>query len=129
MQSGWRVGVHHNPTPGPADGEFFYGHTWVTLCLLSSHPLWGVIALPLLSYIACWILNQWMYTLVELVSWDASKEELTNRCERPWDNPLRRPSHAGKRRTIALQMLTNRLFWRGCPNDLSLGKHVTQSLT
>lgn len=43
------AGVHHNPTPGPADGEWMYGHNWVSLCLLTKHSLWGVIALPLRS--------------------------------------------------------------------------------
>ena len=43
------AGVHHNPTPGPADGEWLYGHNWVTLAWLATHPLWSVIALPLRS--------------------------------------------------------------------------------
>jgi len=43
------AGVHHNPTPGPAGGEFVYGHVWVVLALLGTHPLWGTIALPLLA--------------------------------------------------------------------------------
>ena len=43
------AGVHHNPTAGPADGEWTYGHNWVSLCFLATHPLWGVIALPLRS--------------------------------------------------------------------------------
>ena len=43
------AGVHHNPTPGPADGEWLYGHNWVCLAWLATHPLWGVIALPLWS--------------------------------------------------------------------------------
>lgn len=43
------AGVHHNPTPGPADGEWLYGHNWVALAWLARHPLWGVIALPLRS--------------------------------------------------------------------------------
>ena len=43
------AGIHHNPTPGPAGGAFVYGHVWVVLGLLASHPLWGVIALPLLA--------------------------------------------------------------------------------
>ena len=43
------AGVHHNPTPGPAGGPFVYGHVWVVLGLLVAHPLWGVIALPLLA--------------------------------------------------------------------------------
>jgi DDE superfamily endonuclease len=43
------AGVHHNPTPGPAAPKFVYGHVWVTLAWLAVHPLWGVIALPLLA--------------------------------------------------------------------------------
>ena len=43
------AGVHHNPTPGPADGEWLYGHNWVCLAWLATHRLWGVIALPLRS--------------------------------------------------------------------------------
>ncbi len=43
------AGVHHNPTPGPADGEWLYGHNWVALAWLAKHPMWGVIALPLRS--------------------------------------------------------------------------------
>jgi DDE superfamily endonuclease len=41
--------IHHHPTPGPADGEWLYGHNWVCLALMMTHSLWGVIALPLLS--------------------------------------------------------------------------------
>ena len=33
--------VHHNPTPGPADQPFLYGHVWVTISLALRHPLWG----------------------------------------------------------------------------------------
>ena len=43
------AGIHHNPTPGPADEKWLYGHNWVTLAWLATHPLWGVIALPLRS--------------------------------------------------------------------------------
>ena len=43
------AGVHHNPTPGPAGGPFVYGHVWVVLGLLVTHPLWGMIALPVLA--------------------------------------------------------------------------------
>lgn len=39
--------VHHNPTPGPADQPFLYGHVWVTLSLTLRHPLFRAIALPL----------------------------------------------------------------------------------
>ncbi len=43
------AGVHHNPTPGPAGDEWLYGHNWVALAWLATHPAWGVIALPLRS--------------------------------------------------------------------------------
>ena len=43
------AGVHHNPTPGPAGSPYVYGHVWVVLGLLATHPAWGVIALPLLA--------------------------------------------------------------------------------
>ena len=46
-----------------------------------------------------------MYTLVELATWDSSHAELIDRSDRPWDCPLRRPSHADRRRTIARNML------------------------
>jgi hypothetical protein len=41
------AGIHHNPTPGPADAKFVYGHIWVTLAWVIRHPLWSTIALPL----------------------------------------------------------------------------------
>jgi hypothetical protein len=41
------AGLHHNPTPGPADQRFVYGHVWVTLAWLAPHPLGGALALPL----------------------------------------------------------------------------------
>ena len=43
------AGIHHNPTPGPADQTFLYGHVWVMLAWLAPHRLWGTIALPLLA--------------------------------------------------------------------------------
>jgi hypothetical protein len=39
--------IHHNPTPGPADQKYLYGHIWVTLSLAVRHPSWGALALPL----------------------------------------------------------------------------------
>ena len=41
------AGVHHNPTPGPAGSPYVYGHVFVVLGLLVTHPAWGVAALPL----------------------------------------------------------------------------------
>lgn len=43
------AGIHHNPTPGPADQKFLYGHVWVTISLVLRHPLWRTIGLPLLG--------------------------------------------------------------------------------
>ncbi|OQW38317.1 MAG: hypothetical protein A4C66_12055 [Nitrospira sp. HN-bin3] len=41
--------IHRNPTPGPADQKYVYGHIWVTLSLAVRHPLYGALALPLRS--------------------------------------------------------------------------------
>ena len=41
------AGIHHNPTPGPSGSEFLYGHVWVTINWLVTHPKWGCIGLPL----------------------------------------------------------------------------------
>jgi hypothetical protein len=43
------AGVHHNPTPGPTDQKFLYGHVWVTLSWVVPHPRWGALGLPLLA--------------------------------------------------------------------------------
>jgi hypothetical protein len=43
------AGIHHNPTPGPADQKFVYGHIWVTIAWVYRHPLWGTMALPLIG--------------------------------------------------------------------------------
>jgi hypothetical protein len=43
------AGIHHNPTPGPADQRFYYGHVWVTLSWVVRHAAWGTIGLPLLA--------------------------------------------------------------------------------
>jgi hypothetical protein len=45
------AGVHHNPTPGPADQKFLYGHVWVTLAWVVRHPVWGTIGLPLRAWL------------------------------------------------------------------------------
>ena len=47
------AGIHHNPTPGPAGSEFLYGHVWVTISWLLTHPLWGCIGLPLRVLRSC----------------------------------------------------------------------------
>lgn len=62
------------------------------------------------SNIGCWHLNTWLYTMVELASWDVPAEELVDRSDRSWDNPSRRPSHADRRRRIMREMLENKFL-------------------
>lgn len=62
------------------------------------------------SNIACWNINAWLYTMVEIESWDKAKANLVDRSDRPWDNPYRRPSHADRRSAIVREMLKNRFF-------------------
>ena len=40
----------------------------------------------------------WTFTMTEVWAWGRSVDDLVNRSESPWDSPLRRPSHADKRR-------------------------------
>lgn len=60
------------------------------------------------SNLACWQMNCWMYTMVELESWDVLGVDLIDRSDRPWDNPDRRPSHADRRRAVCSKMLRER---------------------
>jgi hypothetical protein len=62
------AGVHHDPTPGPADGEWLYGHNWVTLAWLATHPAWGIIALPLRSML--YVRKVDMPKLVDKYDWE-----------------------------------------------------------
>jgi hypothetical protein len=43
------AGVHHNPTSGPTENQFLYGHVWVCLSWLVRHPHYGALGLPLLA--------------------------------------------------------------------------------
>lgn len=43
------AGIHRNPTPGPAQHAFVYGHVWVTLAWLVEHATFGTTALPIRS--------------------------------------------------------------------------------
>jgi hypothetical protein len=61
------------------------------------------------SNVGCWHLNQWMFTLVELSTWDEPSSTVCDRTGRPWDNPDRRPSHADRRRAIVREMLGKEL--------------------
>jgi hypothetical protein len=43
------AGLHPNPTPGPTDPRFLYGHVRVTLARVATPPLRGAFGLPILA--------------------------------------------------------------------------------
>src|SRR5271165_3135363 len=45
------AGIHHNPTPGPADSKFLYGHSWVVPSRIARHEHHGAIGLPRLGHL------------------------------------------------------------------------------
>src|SRR4051794_3940805 len=47
----------------------------------------------------------WTFTLTEAWAWSRSADELVDRSDSPWDSPLRRPSHADKRRAWRRELL------------------------
>ena len=59
--------VHHNPTPGPADQPFLYGHVWVTISLALRHSKWGPLALPLWAML--YVRQQTMATIPKERCW------------------------------------------------------------
>jgi hypothetical protein len=59
--------VHHNPTPGPADQPYLYGHIWVTISLSLRHPMWGALALPLRAML--YVRKQTMPTIPQWRRW------------------------------------------------------------
>ena len=71
--------VHHNPTPGPADQPFLYGHVWVTISLAMRHPEWGPLALPLRAML--YVRQQTMATIPKSRHWHrfATKLQLAAR--------------------------------------------------
>ena len=79
--------VHHNPTPGPADQPFLYGHVWVTMSLTLRHPKWGSLALPLWAML--YVRQQTMATIPKSRRWQrfATKLQLAARLVE-WIVPL-----------------------------------------
>jgi hypothetical protein len=83
------------------------------VCSVTTKETWGAgkqQVRNVWSNIACWNINAWLYGLVELECWDTDVEQVVDRSDRPWDNPDRRPSHADRRRKIALEMLRKRFM-------------------
>jgi DDE superfamily endonuclease len=58
------AGIHHNPTPGPADQTFAYGHVWVTMAWIVRHPWWGTIGLPLLANLYVRAKDVWLLSIL-----------------------------------------------------------------
>jgi hypothetical protein len=53
---------------------------------------------------ACFNLNLWMYSLVEVWAWN-NEEEVVDRSACPWDSQPRRASHADKRKALQREVL------------------------
>lgn len=79
--------THHNPTPGPADQPFLYGHVWVTMSLALRHPQWGALALPLRALL--YVRQQTIATIPNCRHWPrfATKLQLAARLVE-WAVPL-----------------------------------------
>ncbi len=70
--------IHRNPTPGPADQKYLYGHIWVTISLALRHPKWGAMALPLRAML--YVRKQTMATIPPWRHWRfATKLQLAAR--------------------------------------------------
>lgn len=71
--------IHHNPTPGPADQPYLYGHVWVTISLALRHPKWGPMGLPLRAML--YVRRQTMATIPKMRGWHrfATKLQLAAR--------------------------------------------------
>jgi hypothetical protein len=70
--------IHHNPTPGPSDQKYLYGHIWVTISLALRHPKWGAMALPLRAML--YVRKQTMETIPKCRGWRfATKLQLAAR--------------------------------------------------
>jgi hypothetical protein len=89
------AGLHHNPTPGPTDQHFLYGHVWVTLSRVVTHPLWGTIGLPIraLLYVRKkdvprlprrqgWTFRTKLELAAELLTWAAEQVHFAGRSVR-----------------------------------------------
>ena len=78
--------IHRNPTPGPADQAYLYGHIWVTISLALRHPQWGTLALPLRAML--YVRKQTMATIPPWRHWRfATKLQLAARLVE-WIVPL-----------------------------------------
>jgi hypothetical protein len=51
----------------------------------------------------------WTFTMTEAWAWGREASDLVDRSESPWDSPLRRPSHADKRRAWRRALLADEI--------------------
>ena len=78
--------IHRNPTPGPSDQLYLYGHIWVTISLALRHPCWGAIGLPLRAMM--YVRRQTIAGIPKMRSWRfATKLQLAARLVE-WIMPL-----------------------------------------
>ena len=98
--------IHHNPTPGPADQKYLYGHIWVTISLALRHPKWGAIALPLRAML--YVRKKTMASIPKKRGWRfATKLQLAARLME-WIVPILKK--AGKTVWVVIYGLTFRVF-------------------
>jgi hypothetical protein len=111
--------LHHNPTPGPADQPFLYGHIWVTISLALRHPQWGPLALPLQALL--YVRRQTLATIPRCRQWPgfATKLELAARLVE-WLVPILQ--QAGK--TVWIVIDGGYTKWPFLKRALTLGKVV-----
>jgi hypothetical protein len=57
------------------------------------------------SHVAVYHVKLWLHTLIELWAWHRPATELVDRRLSPWDDAVRRPSHADKRNALRRQCL------------------------
>ena len=79
----------------------------------------------LFTNIACYHVNLWMHTLVELWAWNQPAEAIRDRSQCPWDDAQRRPSHADRRKALRRWILQNALSLAQLQNQLP---HTIQQL-
>jgi hypothetical protein len=90
--------IHRNPTPGPADHKFVYGHIWVTLFLTIRHWQWGTLVFPLLAKL--YVRREKVASVPEERNWEfATKIELAMKMLR-WIAP--KVQAAGKQPWLAV---------------------------
>ena len=74
--------------------------------------VWGVgqqQVRNLFTNVACYHLNLWMHSLVELWAWNKRDTQLRDRSLSPWDCAERRPSHADRRNALRRTCFQNEL--------------------